>query len=112
MKELTDVACHIVSNEYSKILRITFCDIQSKDIMAYSLVWKNIIVVMAKNSVSKDFMVDGAQANWIDGKGIDHVTQLYSYKIESTPMCSNGRPTLKKLLRSILSSPSISNTIM
>jgi hypothetical protein len=49
-------------------MTIAVCDMQSEDVAAQSVVWKNLNVVMARHGVHsvnfKGFMADSAQANW------------------------------------------------
>ena len=49
-------------------MTIAVCDMQSEDVAAQSVVWKNLNAIMAQHGVNKvnfkGFMADSAQANW------------------------------------------------
>jgi hypothetical protein len=49
-------------------MTIAICDMQSEDVVAQSVVWKNLNALMAQHGVDKmnfkGFMTDSAQANW------------------------------------------------
>jgi hypothetical protein len=67
-KHWTTMACHVYDSAYCRVMTIAVCDMQSKDAIAQSVLWRNLNDVMAKHGVHepkfKGFMADSAQANW------------------------------------------------
>jgi hypothetical protein len=53
---------------YCKVMTITVCDMQSEDMKAQYIMWRELNDLMAKNGVEntnfKGFMADSTQANW------------------------------------------------
>jgi hypothetical protein len=68
VKHWTTMACHVYDSAYCRVMTIAVCDMQSEDVAAQMVLWKNLNDVMAKHSILKpkfkEFMVDSAQANW------------------------------------------------
>jgi hypothetical protein len=68
IKKWTTMACHVYDSTYCHVMTIAVCDMQAKDVVAQSVLWKNLNVVVAKHGVPKPkfkgFMADSAQANW------------------------------------------------
>jgi len=63
----TTMGCHVYNFVYCKVIIITICDMQSKDIKAQKLMWKKLNETMLKHRLTKlneGFMVDNTQANW------------------------------------------------
>jgi hypothetical protein len=62
------MACHVYDFLYRKVMIITICDIQSKDIETQKLMWKKLNETMLKHMLTKPnfkgFMVENKQANW------------------------------------------------
>ena len=67
VRSWTTMACHVYDSTYCRVITIAVCDMQSEDVAAQSIVWKNLNVVMACHGVqsvnSKGFMADSAHAN-------------------------------------------------
>ena len=68
VKSWTTMACHVYDSSYCRVMTIALCDMQSEDVAAQSVLWKNLNAVMARHGISntnfKGFMADSAQANW------------------------------------------------
>lgn len=68
LRDWSMMACHVYDNIHYKVLTITSCDMQSKDVHAQTLLWENLNAIMLENDVPKvnfkGFMLDNAQANW------------------------------------------------
>jgi hypothetical protein len=68
IRSWTTMACHVYDSTYCLVMTIVVCDMQSEDVAAQSVVWKNLNAFMAQHGVDKDnfkgFMADSAQANW------------------------------------------------
>jgi hypothetical protein len=68
VKSWTTMACHVYDSTYCRVMTIAICDMQSEDVVAQSVVWKNLNALMAQHGVDKmnfkGFMTDSAQANW------------------------------------------------
>ena len=68
VRSWTTMACHVYDSTYCRVMTIAVCDMQSEDVAAQSVVWKNLNAVMAPPGVQsvnfKGFMADSAQANW------------------------------------------------
>ena len=68
VRSWTTMACHVYDSTYCRVMTIAVCDMQSEDVAAQSVVWKNLNAVMARHGVQsvnfKGFMADSAQANW------------------------------------------------
>jgi hypothetical protein len=68
VRSWTTMACHVYDSTYCRVMTIAVCDMQSEDVAAQSVVWKNLNAVMAGHGVHdvnfKGFMADSAQANW------------------------------------------------
>jgi hypothetical protein len=64
---MDDMAYHNYDSIYCKVMMITVCDMQSKDIKAQCILWKKLNVIIEKKGLGmpivKGFMVDGVQAN-------------------------------------------------
>jgi hypothetical protein len=64
----TTMACHVCDLVYCKVMSITICDMQSKDIKAQFILWKKLNAIILKKGVTslnfKSFMAYNAQANW------------------------------------------------
>ena len=62
------MACHVYDFTYCRVMTIAVCDMQSKDVAAQSVVWKNLNALMVQHEVDKvnfkGFMADSAQAKW------------------------------------------------
>jgi hypothetical protein len=62
------MACHVYDSTYCQVMTVVVYDMQSKDVAAQNILWKNLNAVMAKHGMSKSkfkrFMVDSAHANW------------------------------------------------
>ena len=62
------MVCHVYNFKYCRVMTIAICDMQSKDVAAQSVVWKNLNALMAQHGVHKvnfkGFMADNAQTNW------------------------------------------------
>jgi hypothetical protein len=62
------MACHVYDSTYCRVMTIAICDMQSEDVAALSVVWKNLNALMAQHGVDKvnfkGFMADNAQTNW------------------------------------------------
>jgi hypothetical protein len=63
----TTMACHVYNPMYCKMLTITICDMQCKDIEAQQLMWTKLNETMLKHKFPKPnfkgFMADNTQAN-------------------------------------------------
>ena len=68
VRSWTTMACHVYDSTYCRVMTIAVCDMQSEDVAAQSVVWKNLNAIMAQHGVNKvnfkGFMADSAQANW------------------------------------------------
>ena len=68
LREWTTMACHVYDPTYCQFMTIAAYDMQSEDMAALSVLWKNLNAIMETHGVVKvnfmGFMVDGAQANW------------------------------------------------
>ena len=64
----TTMACHVYDSTYCRVMTIAVCDMQSEDVAAQMVFWKNVNDVMARHGVPspkfKGFMADSAQTNW------------------------------------------------
>jgi hypothetical protein len=67
VKKWTTMACHVYDSTYCHVMTIDVCDIQSEDVAARNVLWKNLDVVLARHGFPepkfKGFMADSAQAN-------------------------------------------------
>ena len=68
VKHWTTMACHVYDSTYCRVMTIAICDMQSEDVAAQMILWKNLNVVIARHDVPspkfKGFKADSAQANW------------------------------------------------
>ena len=68
VKGWTTMASHVYDASYCRVMTIAVCDMQSEDVEAQLVFWKNLNVVAARHGISdpqfKGFMADSAQANW------------------------------------------------
>lgn len=68
VKALTTVACYLYDSTYCRVMTIAVCDMESEDIAAQMVLWKNLNAVIAGHGICdknfKGFMVDNVQANW------------------------------------------------
>ena len=68
VKKWTTMACHVYDSTYCRVMTIAVCDMQSKDVVAQSILQKNLNVVIARHGIPepkfKGFMADSAQAKW------------------------------------------------
>jgi hypothetical protein len=68
VKQWTTMACHMYDSAYCKIMTIAICDMQSEDVAAQTVFWRNLNAVAERHGVEnpnfKGFMADSAQANW------------------------------------------------
>ncbi len=81
------MACHIYDIIYYKVMTITICDMQSKDIEVQRILWRKLNAIVEKKRLGmpifKGFMVDGAQANGNDVHivyGIDNMIKMVDKK--------------------------------
>ena len=67
VKQWTTMACHVYDSTYCRVMTIACCDMQSEDVDAQMVFWKNLNAVMKRHGVDmpnfKGFMADSAQAN-------------------------------------------------
>ena len=68
VKQWTTMACHVYDSAYCRIMTIAICDMQSEDVAAQTVFWRNLNAVLERHGVEnlnfKGFMADCAQANW------------------------------------------------
>lgn len=68
VKAWTTMACHVYNSAFYRVVTIALCHMQSEDVAAKTLLWRNLNVVMARHGVPityfKGFMANIAQANW------------------------------------------------
>ena len=68
VKQWTTMACHGYDSVYCRIMTIAICDMQSKELAAQTVFWRNLNVVVERHGMQnpnfKGFMADSAQANW------------------------------------------------
>jgi hypothetical protein len=68
VKGWTTVACHVYDSSYCRVMTIAICDMQSEDVEAQLVFWRNLNAVAARHGISKPqfkgFMANSAQANW------------------------------------------------
>ena len=68
VKSWTTMACHVYDSTYCRVMTIAVCDMQSEDVAAQQVFWKNLNAVSSKHDITnpnfKGFMADNAQANW------------------------------------------------
>jgi hypothetical protein len=68
VRSWTTMAYHVYDSTYCRVMTIAVCDMQSEDVPAQSVIWKNLNALMAqhgRNKVNfKGFIADSAQANW------------------------------------------------
>ena len=67
MDDQSTMGCHVYDPSYCRVMTIALCDMQSKDVAAQMVVWKNLNAVVARHGLQnpnfKGFMADSAQAN-------------------------------------------------
>jgi hypothetical protein len=92
VKNWTTMACHVYDSTYCQVMTIAICDMQSEDVAAQMVLWKNLNDVMARHGVPepkfKGFMADSAQANWND------VRVIYGSGDATIPMKDQERTCL------------------
>jgi len=68
VKEWTTMACHVYDPQYKKVMTISTCNMQSKDMEIQVQFWGCLNNAMSRNGVDhpnfKGFMVGNAMANW------------------------------------------------
>jgi hypothetical protein len=68
VRSWTTMACHVYDSTYCHVMTIAVCNMQSEDVAAQLVLWKNMNTLMAQHGVDKvnfkGFMADSAQANW------------------------------------------------
>ena len=68
VKGWTTMACHVYDSKYCRVMSIAICDMQSEDIVAQTIFWRNLNAVVARHDIPnpkfKGFMADSVQANW------------------------------------------------
>jgi hypothetical protein len=68
IKHWTTMACHVYDSTYCQVMTVVVYDMQSKDVAAQNILWKNLNAVMAKHGILepkfKGFMGDSAHANY------------------------------------------------
>ena len=68
VKQWTTMACHGYDSVYCRIMTIAICDMQSEDVAAQTVFWRNLNAVLERYGVEnlnfKGFMANSAQANW------------------------------------------------
>ena len=68
VQQWTTMMCHMYDSTYCPVMTIACCDMQSEDIKAQLVFWKNLNTVMKRHGMGKpyfkDFMADSAQADW------------------------------------------------
>jgi hypothetical protein len=66
--EWTTLGYHAIDLIYCKMMIITICNMQLKDMNAQCVMWQKLNKVMVKNGVLhtnfKGFMANGVQTNW------------------------------------------------
>ena len=64
VKNWTTMACHVYDSAYCRVMIIVVCDIQSEDVAAQMVLWKNLNDVIVRHGVPsskfKGFMTDSA----------------------------------------------------
>jgi hypothetical protein len=92
VKNWTTIACHVYDSAYYRVMTIAFCDMQSEDATAQTVLWKNLNDVIARHGIPepkfKGFMADSAQANW------NAVRVIYGSGDASIPMKDQKRTCL------------------
>jgi hypothetical protein len=92
VKNWTTMACHVYDSAYCQVMTIAVCDMQSEDVAAQMVLWKNLNDVMAKHGVPeskfKGFMADSAQANW------NAIRMIYGSGDATIPMKDQERTCL------------------
>lgn len=67
IKHWTTMVCHVYDSVYCWIMTIAVCDMQSKDAIAQSVLWRNLNDIMAKHGAIKpkfkELMAGSGQAN-------------------------------------------------
>ena len=68
VKTWTTMACHVYDSSYCRVMTIAVCDMQSEDVAAQIVFWRNLNAVVMRHGVEepnfKGFMADSTQANW------------------------------------------------
>ena len=68
VKTWATMACHVYNSSYYRVMTIAVCDMQSEDVAAQIVFWRNLNAVVMRHGVKepnfKGFMADSAQANW------------------------------------------------
>ena len=86
------MACHVYDSAYCQVMTIAVCDMQSEDVAAQMVLWKNLNVVMARHGVPslkfKGFMANSVQANW------NAVRVIYGSSDAMVPMKDQERTCL------------------
>jgi hypothetical protein len=92
VKGWTTMACHVYDASYCRVMTIAVCDMQSEDVEAQLVFWRNLNVVTARHGILepqfKGFMADSAQANW------NAVRIMYGSGDPKTPMKDRERTCL------------------
>jgi hypothetical protein len=92
VKNWTTMACHVYDSAYCRVMTIAVCDMQSEDVAAQMVLWKNLNDVMGWHGVPepkfKGFMADSAEANW------NAVRVIYGSGDASIPMKDQERTCL------------------
>jgi hypothetical protein len=64
VKGWTTMACHVYDAKYCRVMTIAVCDMQSEDVAAQTVFWKNLNAVVARHGIPnpkfKGFMADSA----------------------------------------------------